>query len=199
MNFNLGRKMCNFCSSKELLSFLIGFAISTLFVINIINNYPIKEMHHDKNDENVFVDSENKRDFRNSNNLYESELADKLFNDIRVLCWVFTHPSNHKIKVPHVKKTWGHRCNKLLFMSIEKDPNNPDIIPIPVPEGRSHLWNKTRLVMKYVYENHFNEADWFMRADDDKYEKFYMPFIQIRSNTNSNSYTYIHIHLLVLL
>lgn len=164
--------MCSLLSSKELLSFLIGFAIATLLVINISNNYSIKDIQLDqfKNYENIIVKSEKNQSFKNFNKSYEYELADRLYNDVRVLCWVFTHPSNHKIKVPHVKKTWGNKCNKLLFMSIEKDPNNPDIIVIPVPEGRSHLWNKTRLVMKYVYENHYNEADWFMRADDDKYE-----------------------------
>ena len=164
--------MCNLFSSQELLSFLIGFAISTLLVINLSNNYSTEDIQLDqlKNYENVMKNKENKKVYASSNESYETELADRLFNDIRVLCWVFTHPSNHKIKVPHVKKTWGHRCNKLLFMSIEKDPTNPDIIPIPVPEGRSHLWNKTRLVMKYVYDNHYNDADWFMRADDDKYE-----------------------------
>jgi glycoprotein-N-acetylgalactosamine 3-beta-galactosyltransferase len=54
-------------------------------------------------------------------------------------------------------------------MSIESDPLQPDIVALPVENGRSHLWNKTRLAMKYVYENHFKDADWFMRADDDKY------------------------------
>lgn len=163
--------MCNLFSSRELLSFLIGFAISTLLVINIINNDSIKNirLNQIKNYESNIIDNENKRNFIRSVDTYETELADSLFNDVRVLCWVFTHPSNHKIKVPHVKKTWGHKCNKLLFMSIEKDPTNSDIIAIPIPEGRSHLWNKTRLVMKYVYDHHYNDADWFMRADDDKY------------------------------
>jgi hypothetical protein len=166
--------MCNLFSSRELLSFLIGFAFSTLLVINFSNNYAIRNIgsRHVQNYENNLIDSENIKTLKSSNKSYETELADMLFNDVRVLCWVFTHPSNHKIKVPHVKRTWGHKCNKLLFMSIERDPNNPDIIAIPIPEGRSHLWNKTRLVMKYVYDNHYNDADWFMRADDDKYVKF---------------------------
>lgn len=99
---------------------------------------------------------------------YETELAEKLEKEIRILCWVFTHPDNHAKKVPHVRATWGHKCTKLLFMSIKEDPTQPDIIAIPVENGRAHLWNKTKLVMKYVYDNYKNEADWFMRADDDK-------------------------------
>jgi hypothetical protein len=99
---------------------------------------------------------------------YNTTMADQLNKQIRILCWVFTHPDNHQKKVPHVKATWGHKCTKLLFMSIEADPTNPDIIAIPVENGRSHLWNKTKLVMRYVYEHHRDDADWFMRADDDK-------------------------------
>lgn len=99
---------------------------------------------------------------------YEHELADFLFNEVKVLCFVFTHPANHKTKVPHVRQTWGRGCNKLLFMSIENDPDQPDIIALPVENGRKHLRQKTRLAMKYIYENHFDDADWFLRADDDK-------------------------------
>lgn len=155
---------------QELLGFLIGFAISTLLMLNIASNYSFRNISFKSKeiDQSSLNASMTWNIIRISNETYESDLAKQLFNNIRVLCWVFTHPTNHKLKVPHVKNTWGKRCNKLLFMSIEKDPNNPDVVAIPIPEGRSHLWNKTRLVMKYVYENHYNDADWFMRADDDK-------------------------------
>lgn len=43
----------------------------------------------------------------------------KLYHEVRVLCWVMTNPTNHKTKARHVKRTWGKRCNILLFMSTE--------------------------------------------------------------------------------
>jgi len=49
----------------------------------------------------------------------QDTVAKKLYNEVRVLCWVMTQPSNHKKKAVHVKNTWGSRCNKLLFMSSE--------------------------------------------------------------------------------
>lgn len=53
-------------------------------------------------------------------------------------------------------------------MSMQEDPEIPELVVLPVENGRHFLWKKTRLAMEYVYANHINDADWFMRADDDK-------------------------------
>ncbi|XP_055377344.1 glycoprotein-N-acetylgalactosamine 3-beta-galactosyltransferase 1-like [Condylostylus longicornis] len=95
-------------------------------------------------------------------------LADKLYDEIKVLCWVMTAPDNHKTKAQHVKLTWGKRCNKLLFMSTEYD-DELGSIGLNVTEGRDGLWNKTREAFTYIYENHLDEYDWFVKADDDTY------------------------------
>ena len=53
-------------------------------------------------------------------------------------------------------------------MSTKADSSFP-AVALDVPEGRDNLWNKTSKAFKYIYRNHFNDADWFMKTDDDTY------------------------------
>lgn len=99
----------------------------------------------------------------------EAEAAEALAKKVRVLCWVMTSPDNFEKKAKHVKATWGKRCNILLFMSTEAEPNLPVIKLEGLHEGRDNLWGKTKQAFKYVYEHYRDKADWFMKADDDTY------------------------------
>ena len=42
-------------------------------------------------------------------------------------------------------------------------------VKLQVKEGRQGLWGKTKQGFKYVYDNHFEEFEWFMKADDDTF------------------------------
>lgn len=94
--------------------------------------------------------------------------ARRLAKEIRVLVWVMTAPKNLQTKAKVVRDTWGRRANKLLFFSSETDPNFPTV-GLNVSEGREHLTAKTMQGFRYVYDHHLDEADWFMKADDDTY------------------------------
>uniref|UniRef100_H2YKS1 Glycoprotein-N-acetylgalactosamine 3-beta-galactosyltransferase 1 n=1 Tax=Ciona savignyi TaxID=51511 RepID=H2YKS1_CIOSA len=87
---------------------------------------------------------------------------------VRVLCWVMTSPVTSYTRAIHVKRTWGARCDKLVFMSSKEDQNLP-AVGLPVAEGRDHLYDKTKAAFQYLWKHHKNDADWFLKADDDTY------------------------------
>ena len=95
-------------------------------------------------------------------------VAKDLEKRIRILCWIMTGPQNLDKRAIHVKKTWAKRCNILIFISSTTNISFPTI-GLDVPEGREHLTGKTMQGFRYVYEHHKDDADWFMKADDDTY------------------------------
>ncbi|KAL3832304.1 hypothetical protein ACJMK2_023958 [Sinanodonta woodiana] len=98
----------------------------------------------------------------------DDNVARKLQNKVKILIWVMTSPENLEKKAVHVKKTWGKRVDKLLFFSSQSNSFFP-VVGLNVSEGRNHLTAKTVGAFNYIYDHHFNDADWFMKADDDTF------------------------------
>ncbi|MEQ2292376.1 Glycoprotein-N-acetylgalactosamine 3-beta-galactosyltransferase 1-A [Ameca splendens] len=98
----------------------------------------------------------------------DSQVADMLFQRVRILCWVMTGPYNLQSRARHVRATWGRHCNIVLFMSSVEDPSFPTV-GLGTKEGRDQLFWKTIRAFHYVYEHHVNDADWFLKADDDTF------------------------------
>ncbi|XP_074649146.1 uncharacterized protein LOC141904456 [Tubulanus polymorphus] len=120
-----------------------------------------KDLLHegDTVDESVFART---RDMENK------DLAQKLYDGVRVLCWVMTSPKNLPIKAVAVRDTWIKRCNIWLFISSEENNEFPTV-KVKTSEGRQHLTAKTMGAFAYAYKHYLDKADWFLKADDDTY------------------------------
>ncbi|XP_053614042.1 glycoprotein-N-acetylgalactosamine 3-beta-galactosyltransferase 1-like isoform X2 [Plodia interpunctella] len=95
-------------------------------------------------------------------------VADDMRTRVSVLCWIMTLPQNHMTKAIHVKETWGKRYDKLLFMSTKYDNRLPTV-NLGSKENKSLIWGKTQEALMYIYKNYLNQAEWFLKADDETY------------------------------
>ncbi|KAK9526419.1 hypothetical protein VZT92_015120 [Zoarces viviparus] len=85
----------------------------------------------------------------------------------RILCWIMTGPKNLESRTKHIRETWAKRCNKVLYMSsVETDFPT---VKLNVSEGRENLYWKTIRAFQYIHQHHLDEADWFLKADDDTF------------------------------
>lgn len=161
-----------------IIGLVVGFCLAELFVIStsekpdwmFYNGHLHGDVNSDPHASHDLIDAEGPHQAirEHEHNHDNTTVADKLFKEVRILCWVMTNPANHQKKARHVKQTWGKRCNKLLFMSSQED-DEIHSVALPVEEGRNNLWAKTKEAHKYIYEHHYNDADWFYKADDDTY------------------------------
>ena len=142
-------KVCNF---SEILALIIGIFIGFTTFLCIYSVYKA---------ENRFTELvvQNKRQ-------YNTTLADKLLNEIKIMCLVITHPANHKTKAKHVKDTWGNKCNKLFFLTTTND-TELEATALPIEEKYDHLWGKVKAGYMEAYSKYFDDYDWFLKADDD--------------------------------
>lgn len=117
----------------------------------------------DRTAANAPLDKHNVHTFENDT------VARKLHESIRILCWVSTTPANHMTRAVHIKRTWGRRCNKLVFMSTAID-SRIDAVALNVSHDTPNTqWGKTKLALKHIYDTYRDDADWFLKADDNTY------------------------------
>ncbi|KAF0701938.1 hypothetical protein AaE_016228 [Aphanomyces astaci] len=87
----------------------------------------------------------------------------------RILCFVNTISPNHATKAQAIKDTWGKRCDKLVFLSNVTDNTLGAVAIADVPSDHSHLWQKHKASMQYIWNLYRHDFDWFYKADDDAY------------------------------
>ena len=79
-----------------------------------------------------------------------------------------TDPHDLDVRVIHVKNTWAKRCDVTLFFSSQTNKTFPTI-GLAVPPGREHIAVKSRESWTHVFRHHYDDADYFVKADPDTY------------------------------
>lgn len=111
------------------------------------------QIHHKKEEDGQIIDT---------------TVADKLRDEVRILCWVLTVPDYHLEKAIHVKNTWSSRCNDFLIMSTKRD-SGIGTVALNVTESSEYVWGKTKEAFKYIHRYHLNNIDWVLKVEDDTY------------------------------
>ncbi|KAM6974279.1 LOW QUALITY PROTEIN: glycoprotein-N-acetylgalactosamine 3-beta-galactosyltransferase 1 [Tautogolabrus adspersus] len=78
-----------------------------------------------------------------------------------------TGPKYMNSRTRHIRETWARHCDKVLFMSSIKI--DFPTVGLNVSEGRENLYWKTIRAFQYIHKHHLDEADWFLKADDDTF------------------------------
>ncbi|XP_065674701.1 glycoprotein-N-acetylgalactosamine 3-beta-galactosyltransferase 1-like [Hydra vulgaris] len=163
---------CYFSTVNKAKVFLLGFLVGLIITI-LLNSWLAeqKDYYPSPTTNDCYKTLTSPAIFNNLNDLYskkEESVALELARKVRILCWVMTHPVTLYKNAKAARDTWGKRCNIILFMSSVQDDCFP-AVGLGVAEGRENLWLKTRAAWKYIFENHFNDAEWFIKVDDDAF------------------------------
>ncbi|GKY94310.1 hypothetical protein MPSEU_000396800 [Mayamaea pseudoterrestris] len=91
----------------------------------------------------------------------------------RILCAIYTYAGDHR-KTQTLAETWGWRCDGYFAASTKTvdDPNEPGFGAIDLPhfgpEMYNNMWQKTRSILGYIYDNYMDEDD------DNSFDYFYV-------------------------
>jgi glycoprotein-N-acetylgalactosamine 3-beta-galactosyltransferase len=87
----------------------------------------------------------------------------------KIFCMVYTIEKNHD-KIPIIRNTWGQKCDGFIVASNKTDKElNTVNIPHEGPEEYHNIWQKVRSMWSYVYDNYYEDYDWFHIGGDDLY------------------------------
>jgi glycoprotein-N-acetylgalactosamine 3-beta-galactosyltransferase len=87
----------------------------------------------------------------------------------KIFCMVYTIEKNHN-KIPSIRETWGQKCDGFIVASDKTDKELGTVnIPHEGPEEYNNIWQKVRSMWSYVYDNYYEEYDWFHIGGDDLY------------------------------
>jgi hypothetical protein len=109
------------------------------------------------------------------NHMNESDGKDPTTTDIsnlsspKILCAVYTHDERHD-QIRAIVETWGWRCDGF-FAASTKTVVDMGAIDLPHrgKEEYANMWQKTRSMLAFMFDNYIDEYDYFHVLGDDTY------------------------------
>jgi hypothetical protein len=87
----------------------------------------------------------------------------------RILCGIYTYEGHHA-QLQSQAQTWGWRCDGFLGFSTR---TFPDIGAVDLPhegtESYGNMWQKVRSIWAYIYDNYYDDFDYFHLSGDDNH------------------------------
>jgi len=85
----------------------------------------------------------------------------------KIFCIVYTIEENHNRLSP-ILQTWGPKCDGFMVASTKTDRSLHTVnIVHQGPEEYNNIWQKVRSIWSYVYDNYYEDYDWFHIGGDD--------------------------------
>ena len=107
----------------------------------------------------------------------------------KIFCLVYTIEKFHD-RIPNILQTWGPKCDGFMVGSTKTDPSIGAVnIPHEGPEEYNNIWQKVRSMWSYIYDNYYEEYDWFHIGGDDLFLlvenlRYYLESEEIRTAAN---------------
>jgi hypothetical protein len=85
----------------------------------------------------------------------------------KILCAVYGMEKKRD-QIHAIRETWGPKCDGFFIASSRTDPT-VDAIHIPqlYEDAYHNMWQKVRSMWSYIYDNYYNDFDWFHIGGDD--------------------------------
>lgn len=161
--------------------FLIGLSIGFFMCLTFIFNTRVKGDYEEVKTSSVFISQElaektglkEVRKF-SSDAYMKANVCNYGKSGPRILCAVYTYKKNHASRALMVHKTWGKRCDKIIYMTgphnyTVEDPEELNLVNLNITDSYAKLTDKTIGTLNYVYKNLMDDFDWLIKADDDTY------------------------------
>ena len=105
-----------------------------------------------------------------NDNVVEAESqGEKEASRPKLLCGIYTYDKNHP-RIEAVVNAWGWKCDGFFAASTLTDPSIGAInLPHHGEEAYNNMWQKTRSIWAYIYDNYMNDYDYFWLGGDDYY------------------------------